>query len=168
MTGREFEQAFDQHKDAVYRFAWRMTNSSPSAEDIAQEVFLFLFRSPERFDASRAPLRSFLLGVTRNLVLKRWRDERRHEDLEGLEFVAFPVDIERLETAEIVAKAVGGLPPLQREVLILAEYEGMSLEEIARTVQSEVGAVKSRLHRARENLRQMLAPLKGLSTHGTT
>jgi DNA-directed RNA polymerase specialized sigma24 family protein len=49
---------------------------------------------------------------------------------------------------------------LQREVLILAEYEELSLEEIALTVESEVGTVKSRLRRARENLRRMLAPLK--------
>jgi len=55
---------------------------------------------------------------------------------------------------------VRGLPLLQREVLILAEYEELSLEEIARAVESEVGTVKSRLHRARENLRRMLAPLK--------
>ena len=61
---------------------------------------------------------------------------------------------------EIVAGAVRELPPLQREALILAEYEGLSLEEIAQAVEAEVGTVKSRLHRARENLRRMLAPLK--------
>jgi RNA polymerase sigma-70 factor (ECF subfamily) len=54
------------------------------------------------------------------------------------------------------------LPPLQREVLILAEYEDLSLEEIARAIESEIGTVKSRLHRARENLKQILAPLKSV------
>ena len=52
---------------------------------------------------------------------------------------------------------------MQREALVLFEYEDQSLEEIARTVGAEVGAVKSRLNRARENLRVMLAPLKGRS-----
>jgi RNA polymerase sigma-70 factor (ECF subfamily) len=70
------------------------------------------------------------------------------------------VDPEGRETEEIVAGAVRELPPLQREALILAEYEGLSLEEIAQAVEAEVGTVKSRLHRARENLRRMLAPLK--------
>jgi RNA polymerase sigma-70 factor (ECF subfamily) len=74
--------------------------------------------------------------------------------------VTHPVSIERSEISHIVAEAVRGLPLLQREVLILAEYEELSLEEIARAVESEVGTVKSRLHRARENLRRMLAPLK--------
>jgi RNA polymerase sigma-70 factor (ECF subfamily) len=56
------------------------------------------------------------------------------------------------------------LPPLQREVLILSEYEDLSLEEIARAVEAEVGTVKSRLHRARENLKQMLAPLRSVKS----
>lgn len=167
MTHRDLEIAFEQHKDAVYRFAWRMTNSSTLAEDVAQEVFLSLIRQPDRFNPARGPLRSFLLGVTRNLVLKRWRDEKQFEDLEESDFVAQPVDIERSEMSEIVAKAVRALPPLQREVLILAEYEELTLDQIAQAVNSDTGAVKSRLYRARENLRQMLAPLKGLSTHGT-
>jgi len=160
MTDNEFKAAFEEHKDAVYRFAWRMMNSPAAAEDIAQEVFLSLLRLPGRFDPSRGPLRSFLLGITRNFVLKRWRDENQWEELADEHFVTHPISIERSEIAQIVAEAVRGLPLLQREVLILAEYEELSLEEIARAVESEVGTVKSRLHRARENLRRMLAPLK--------
>jgi len=74
--------------------------------------------------------------------------------------VAEPLDPGRAETAELVAQAVGLLPPLQREALILAEYEEMTLEEVAKAVDAEVGTVKSRLHRARENLRRILAPLR--------
>ena len=59
----------------------------------------------------------------------------------------------------IVAEAVQALPPLQREVVILFEYEGLTLDEVARAVEAETGTVKSRLHRARQNLRRMLAPL---------
>jgi RNA polymerase sigma-70 factor (ECF subfamily) len=55
---------------------------------------------------------------------------------------------------------VRALPPLQREVVILVEYEGLTLAEVARAVDAEVGTVKSRLHRARENLRRALAPLQ--------
>jgi RNA polymerase sigma-70 factor, ECF subfamily len=168
MNDAEFRTAFEQHKDAVYRFAWRMTNSRAAAEDIAQEAFLTLLRLPDRFDPARGSLRSFLLAVARNLALKRFRDERRWDVLEDEEFVAEPAAIESGETAEIVGAAVSRLPPLQREALVLAEYEEMSLEEIARTVESEVGTVKSRLHRARENLRRMLAPLRAERMgHGT-
>jgi RNA polymerase sigma factor (sigma-70 family) len=65
----------------------------------------------------------------------------------------------RLERGEAVARAVAGLPPLQREALILFEYEQLSLEEIAEASGVETGAVKARLHRARETLRRRLAPL---------
>jgi RNA polymerase sigma-70 factor (ECF subfamily) len=160
VTDNEFKTAFEEHKDAVYRFAWRMMNSPAAAEDVAQDVFLSLLRLPGRFDPARGRLRSFLLGITRNLVLKRWRDENQWEELGDEQVIAAPVSVERSETAQIVAEAVRALPLLQREVLILAEYEELSLEEIARAVESEVGTVKSRLHRARENLRRMLAPLK--------
>ncbi len=129
-------------------------------DEVAQEVFLSLLGKPGSFDPARGALRPFLLGVARNFSLKRWRDENRWGELADDQFVAQPVDPAGRETAEIVASAVRELPPLQREALILAEYEGLSLEEIAQAVEAEVGTVKSRLHRARENLRRMLVPLE--------
>ena len=168
MSEREFRNAFSEHQDAIYRFAWRMTNSPAAAEDIAQDVFLFLLRQPHRFDATRGAMRSFLLGVARNLVLKRWREEHRWEAMEDEDFLAPPVDLTGAETSRLVGDAVQSLAPLQREAIILAEYEEFSLEEIASTVGADVGTVKSRLHRARENLRRLLAPLKETrSSHGT-
>jgi RNA polymerase sigma-70 factor (ECF subfamily) len=172
VKNEEFEVVFREHKDAVYRFAWRMTGTPAAAEDVAQELFLSLLRQPDRYDYSRGPVLPFLLGVARNLALKRWRGESRWSELEEEQFLAQPAAIESGEVSEIVGTAVHSLPPLQREVLILAEYEELSLEEIARVVQSEVGTVKSRLHRARENLKRMLASLKPRNairmTNGTT
>jgi len=172
MTDTEFEAVFREHKDAVYRFAWRMTNSPEAAEDIAQDVFVSLLRRPGSFDPVRGSLRSFLLGMARNLALKRWRSESRWDELDDEQFEAEPVNPACGEIAELVGLAVRSLSPLQREVLILSEYEEFSLEEIARIVESEIGTVKSRLYRARENLRRMLAPLKPgnsvrITSHGT-
>jgi RNA polymerase sigma factor (sigma-70 family) len=161
VTDTDFQAAFDQHKDVVYRFAWRMTSSAAAAEDITQDAFVGLLRNPDRFDPARGSLRAFLLGIARNLALKRWRAEHRFEPLDdGAAGVEMPVDIERGEVGEIVGRAVQALGPLQREVVILAEYEGLTLAEIARAVDTDVGTVKSRLHRARANLRRTLAPLR--------
>lgn len=160
MTTSEFDAVFEAHQDAVYRFVWRMTGVPDAAEDIAQEVFLSLWRHPERFDPSRGGMRAFLLGIARNLALKRWRREHRFEALDDDDLAGPPARLDGALTAELVGRAVRALPPLQREVLVLAEYEELSLEEIARAVDSEVGTVKSRLHRARRNLRRMLAPLR--------
>ena len=158
MTDAEFQAAFDQHKDAVYQFAWRMAGSA-AAEDVTQDVFMALLRHPHRFDPARGTLRTFLLGIARNLALKRWRSEHRFEPLDDDAILAAPVDLDRGEVGDIVGRAVRALRPLQREVVILAEYEGLTLAEIARAVDADVGTVKSRLHRARENLRRALAPL---------
>ena len=160
MTDAEFKTAFDEHKDAVYRFAWRMSGSPAAAEDITQNAFVGLLRDPGRFDPARGTLRGFLLGIARNLALKHWRAEHRFEPLDDEAMVAEPVDLDRGQVGDIVGRAVRALPPLQCEVVILVEYEGLTLAEVARAVGADVGTVKSRLHRARENLRRALAPLR--------
>jgi RNA polymerase sigma-70 factor (ECF subfamily) len=163
VTDAEFQAAFEQHKDAVYRFAWRMSGSPAAAEDITQDVFVGLLRHPGRFDPARGTLRAFLLGIARNLALKHWRAEHRFEPLEdgahARAIAAEPIDIGRGEVGDIVGRAVRALVPLQREVVILVEYEGLTLAEVAGAVAADIGTVKSRLHRARENLRRALAPL---------
>ncbi|MFN0170738.1 MAG: RNA polymerase sigma factor [Bryobacteraceae bacterium] len=160
MTEAEFKTIFREHKDAVYGFAWRMTGSPAVAEDATQDCFVALLRDQARFDGGRGSLRAFLIGVTRNQIRKRWRAEGRWDPIDEDSFVAEPFDAERMETVDLVAKAVQALPPLQRETLILTEYDEMSLQDVARAVEAEVGTVKARLHRARENLRRMLAPLR--------
>jgi RNA polymerase sigma-70 factor (ECF subfamily) len=166
MTDPEFRAAFHGHKDVLYRFAYRMTGSAATAEDVVQDCFLALWRNPGTYEPARGALRPFLLGMARNLMLKRWRGERPYDALEDDASVCAPIDLESGERANSVARAIQALPPLQREAVILAEYEELPLEEIARATGSELAAVKSRLHRARQNLRRTLAPL--LETKGTT
>ncbi len=69
------------------------------------------------------------------------------------------------EISVAVAQAVGQLPDLQREALILFEYEGFQLREIAHIVKADIAVVKSRLHRAREGLRRLLAPYKRVGAY---
>jgi len=159
MTDPEFRDAFHRNKDVVYRFAYRMTGSHALAEDVVQESFLALWRRPGAYDPERGTVRSLLLGIARKLILKNWRNEKAHEELEEQSAWCAPVDLPSSERAAFVARAISLLPPLQREALILAEYEELPLEEIGRATGTELAAVKSRLHRARENLRRLLAPL---------
>jgi RNA polymerase sigma-70 factor (ECF subfamily) len=158
VTRSDVEQAFAAHKDAVYGFAWRLVPAA--ADDIVQEVFLRLLRGRIRFDPARGSLRAFLLGVARNLALQRLRSDARWDGLDEQRFVAPPLPFDDFDTSDLVGRAVRALPPLQREVFVLAQYEELSLEEISGIVGSNVGAVKARLHRARDNLRRMLAPLR--------
>jgi RNA polymerase sigma factor (sigma-70 family) len=143
MTDPDFRNAFYAQKDVLYRFVYRMTGSANGAEDIVQECFLALWRKPDAYDANRGALRAFLLGIARNLVLKRWRDDHPHDPIEEDSFICGPVDLLSQERAEMVAQAVQMLPPLQRESIILAEYEDLTLEEIASATASTVAGAKS-------------------------
>lgn len=125
MTRTEVEAAFDAHKDAVYRFAWRMVPEA--ADDIVQDVFLRLLRGDVRFEAARGSMRGLLLGVARNLALQRLRSESRWNPIDEEQFLADPMPFDSLDIGEFVGRAVRALPPLQREVFVLAEYEELSL-----------------------------------------
>jgi RNA polymerase sigma-70 factor (ECF subfamily) len=124
-----------------------------------------LIKKPENFRPERASLRTYLFSAARNLWLKQLRDLGRESAMDEYAESQF-IDggkepLGRLLDDELSAKvqeAVSSLPPLQREALVLFEYEGLALNEIASMVGTDIGAVKSRLHRARERLRNGLRP----------
>lgn len=159
MTEDEIRRAFHEHKDAVYNFALRLTGSRSVAEDLAQDCFVELLRNPSAYVPQRGSMRVFLIGVTRNLVHRRWRQERPTEAIDDDALIAVP-DMISGSISNHVQAAVQSLPPLQREAVLLFEYQGFSLEEIAAVVGTDIGTVKSRLHRARSRLRRILAPLR--------
>ena len=163
------EDAFDQYSQPVYSFLYRLTGRECLAEDLAQEAFLTFVRAPDRFDPSRGTVKTYLFSIARNLARKHYRDHRTEEPLD--EDAAYPLAIDPragLEVQSAVAGAVASLPPLQQEALILFEYEGATLEEIAQIVGADAGTVKSRLHRARARLKRVLAPFRsGGKVHGT-
>lgn len=164
----EFEAVFEAHKDAVYQFAWRMTKSPAVAEDVTQDVFVALLDRKVRFDQSRGSLRALLLGITRHLVYKRWRHDCRWKSIDEETYVAPTGEDANVPLRDAIARAVASLPPLQREILILATYEEMPLQQISETLCIELSTVKGRLHRARQNLARILAPYKSSSVRNVS
>ena len=135
------------------------------AEDITHDCFLSLIRKTENFEPSLGSLRTYLYAAARNLAMKYFRSSDRDTAIDDLREQPAACrreePLRRVLDAELTAKvreAVADLPPLQREALVLFEYEGLPMSEIAMIVGSDVGAVKGRLHRARERLRNTLAP----------
>jgi|SRR5579872_414161 len=153
-----FLRLFDDHHLPLFRFAWRLTGSIADAEDILQECFLALLKPECGFDPARTSIRTYLFGAVRNQSLKRLR--RREYDVAPEPRDPHTPETHALkgEMADAVAGAIAELPETQREVLLLAHYERLSLSEIAEITQLEVSAVKSRLQRARATLRETLAP----------
>jgi RNA polymerase sigma-70 factor (ECF subfamily) len=156
MDRDEYLQLFDEHHLPLYRFAYRMTGSVADAEDIVQECFLELLRPGCSYDAKRTPIRTYLFGVVRNQSLRRV-GQRALPMAESATALTPECDVLRTELEEVVARAVTRLPEGQKEALILAHYEQMSLAEIAHVMEIEVTAVKSRLQRARAHLKETLA-----------
>jgi RNA polymerase sigma-70 factor (ECF subfamily) len=169
-AGRGDEAAFlllyERHRTPVFRFACRMLGSASLAEDVTQECFLQVLKRPDAFLEEKASLRTYLCAIARHLAFKQLRRQGQETDLEepsdaipGIEprKDALRTVIEE-EAAEAVRGAVQALPPLQREAVLLFEYEALSLAEIAAVCDTDVGTVKSRLHRAREGLRRTLLP----------
>lgn len=150
-------QLFDEHHAPLFRFAYRLTGSVADAEDIVQTCFLELMRPGCAYDPERAPLRTWLFGVVRNQSLKRRRQNAAPSLPDAGGAPSPEREILRFEVEFVVRRAVTMLPELQREVLILAHYEELPLAEIAAILDIEVGAVKSRLQRARASLRETLA-----------
>jgi len=156
---------YERHRLAIFRFAYRLLGSVEMAEDITHDCFLSLIRKPGNFTPGRASLRTYLYAAVRNLAMKYFRSLGRETTIddfsEQLAGARREGPLRKLLDEELIGKAkeaVADLPPLQREELVLFEYEGLALTEIANIVGTDVGAVKSRLHRARERLRGSLAP----------
>jgi RNA polymerase sigma-70 factor (ECF subfamily) len=160
-----FINLYERHRAAIFRFSYRLSGSVEAAEDITHDCFLGLIKKPENFRPERGSLSTYLFSAARNLWLKQLRDLGRESALDEYvenQFIAGGKEpLGRLLDDELSAKvqeAVSSLPPLQREALVLFEYEGLALNEIASMVGTDIGAVKSRLHRARERLRNRLRP----------
>lgn len=162
-------QLYRRRQATIYRFALQMSGSKSIAEDVTQEVFLFLIREGHVFDPARGTVSAFLLGVARNHVLRRLRGEQLLSPLgddaeeDGIVLQAAaelcPLDdLTRAETIEAVRKAVLSLPPKYREVVVLCELRDVSYVETAEILGCAIGTVRSRLHRARALLLAKLRP----------
>lgn len=161
MTDDEFRALYERYRDPLYRFAWRLTGLPQVSEDIVHECFVGLYRGA--FDSSRASMQTYLYAAARNLTRKHYRETGREFDPPPAESRNPLQEMMSGEIADQVRRAVDALPLTQKEVLVLFEYEDVPLEEIARIVGLDVGAVKSRLYRARESLRKSLISAKGVS-----
>ena len=160
---------YERHRTPVFRFTCRMLGSVGLAEDVTQECFLSILKRPDGYQPERASLRTYLCAIARHQAFKHLKKMGQETTMDDPPQAASGGDGEtdplgrviEEEAAEAVREAVGALPPLQREVVVLFEYEDMSLAETAAACGIDVGTVKSRLHRARARLRRSLGPLLG-------
>jgi RNA polymerase sigma factor (sigma-70 family) len=154
------QEAFDSYHRAVFSFCRRLTHRADLAEDITQECFLTYVRAPERFDRAKGTLGAYLFAIARNLALKHYRDHSVECQLDNDHWTVAADPRPGMEASAAVERAVAALPMLEKEALILFQYEGLTLVQIGQVVGADVGTVKGRLHRARGRLRTALAPYR--------
>ena len=163
-----FEQLIERHQALVAGTVARMLGSNSDVEDIAQQVFIRVWKSAGRYVA-RAKFTTWLLKITRNLVFNEMRRAKRHPhlpvqiepDAEEMplkdEATATPdATLLQAELQAEIEKAIMLLPDTQRMALVLRRYEELSYEDIADVLDLSVPAVKSLLFRARTELRERL------------
>ncbi|HEX4637877.1 MAG TPA: sigma-70 family RNA polymerase sigma factor [Chthoniobacterales bacterium] len=163
-----FEKLVERHQTLVAGTVARMLGSNSDVEDIAQQVFIRVWKSAGRYVA-KAKFTTWLLKITRNLVFNEMRRAKRHPHVP----VQIEPDAEEIplkdeqtsapdaaflegELQSAIEKAIGELPDTQRMALVLRRYEELSYEEIAEVLDLSVPAVKSLLFRARTELRERL------------
>ena len=156
-----FEQLVRGYQHRVFGVAVRMLGNAAEAEEIAQEVFLRVHRSVGEF-RGEAKLSTWLYAITSRLCLNRLQSgERRHRQTGEEALADVPADdtgggLERTEIETALRQAIAALPEDRRIVVVLRDVEGLSYEEIGRALDLEPGTVRSRLHRARMDLKAKL------------
>jgi RNA polymerase sigma factor (sigma-70 family) len=163
-----FEQLIERHQALVAGTIARMLGNNSDVEDVAQQVFLRVWKSASRY-VPRAKFTTWLLKITRNLVFNELRRRKRHAltslqtapgepEMQFKDEHAHTPDAVLLEgeLQRAVESAITQLPETQRMALVLRRYEELSYEEIADVLDQSVPAVKSLLFRARTELRERL------------
>jgi RNA polymerase sigma-70 factor, ECF subfamily len=163
-----FAALYARYQHIVFRFARAMTGSADAAEDVTQEVFVAFIRDLPRYDASRAALATYLYGVARNLSRHRLRRERRFRSLD--EAGASPAGggrhddhADSLVSAQAIAslrRALHALPSRYREVIVLCDLHELPCTVAAQIVGATATAVRSRLFRGRQMLKQRIQRLE--------
>jgi RNA polymerase sigma-70 factor (ECF subfamily) len=161
-----FEELANEHKDAVYRQMLRVCGNHEDAEDVLMEALLKAYRSLAQLREAAA-FRAWLGQIARRLCWQlRERDAMAPllqlsvmED-EGTELVsrgeAVDVELARQEMKALLWRAIGELPDDAREVYLLRDVEDLSGEEVSKRLGITIPAMKSRLHRARQTVRERL------------
>lgn len=171
-----FEALVDKHQARLVTLLQHMVGNRSQAEDLAQEVFLRVYRARERYTPT-AKFSTWLYTITQNVASNSLRKSSRRKELNLTNSPSGSMPVRPLdsmakdrsnlmparlaaqkEMGEIIESAIKSLSPRQRMAMLLSKYEGMSYQEIADTMELTTQAVKSLLSRARANLRDALEP----------
>ena len=169
-----FAGLVDKYKQPVLNFIYRSLRDETEAEDLAQNVFLQVYKSRKRYERT-AKFSTWLFTIARNLCLNELRRRSRHpaesleeahaenegqprQQFEDKTAIAPPEKLLHGELVQKIKEALAGLPENQRTAILLCRQEELSYEEIAGVLDCSLSATKSLIHRGRETLKEKLKP----------
>ena len=169
-----FAELVEKYKQPLFNFIHRTLRDETESEDLAQNVFLQVYKSRQRYEQT-AKFSTWLFTIARNLCLNEIRRRSRHpadsleenhgdhEDQPQKQYedktVSLPVDnVLHGELARKIEEALGDLPENQRTAILLCRQDELSYEEIAKILDCSLSATKSLIHRGRETLKEKLKP----------
>ncbi len=172
--GGAFTELVEKYKQPVLNLAFRTLRDLTEAEDLAQNVFVQVWKAAPRYEPT-AKFSTWLFTIARNLCLNEIRRRSRHPaesldqtrddaddqplyQVEDKRVASATEELLRGELVEKVDAALAGLPENQRTALLLCRQEDLSYEEIAAVLGCSLSATKSLIHRARETLKLQLKP----------
>ncbi|MGQ9819773.1 MAG: RNA polymerase sigma factor [Candidatus Kapaibacteriales bacterium] len=155
---KAFLELYNRYASRVYAYCNRILDNKEDARDMFQETFIRFYQSA-KVDRAMTNVPGFLLRIARNLCLNLKRTRRQNFTLEDyMNFEEYSKLKEKDELLELIKVALTGLNDDLREAFILREYEGMSYSEISEFLGISVALVKVRIFRAKQKIREILAP----------
>ena len=170
-----WEEIVQRYHRRIYNICYRFTGSGTDADDLAQEVFIKMYRTLNSYDVERGAFMTWVTTVTRNLLVDHFRKTRQdrvtdsldtpqseHEDVLPLgeripdKGPAPDSKVQTLEARELVQQGLQKLSPELREAVILRDLQDMDYKEIASVLRVPEGTVKSRINRGRAELARLL------------
>ena len=161
MTPRKFNQLVDETADRLYRFALSLLANTADAQDVVQDAFERFWARRDTVQASKAS--SYLFTTVHNGCMDHFRKLRRVSD-SPLPEIEAAVDVRQRapDLNTILHQALDTLPPVQRSVLLLRDYEGYSYAEIASICDLSLGQVKVYIHRGRRAMQAQLGAIENV------
>src|SRR5438309_6533013 len=166
-----WEQIVKQHWRKVFNVAYKFVGKHDEAEDLAQDVFLKIFRSLDTFDR-RANFQTWLISVSRNLCIDHYRSVRKERetidrDVDANELPQASSDagpiaaLEQRDRVALLREALAALPETLRTAVLMRDIQELSYQEIADRLRLPEGTVKSRINRGRTELARQIRKLRG-------
>src|SRR6478752_3330195 len=156
----ELTQLFDRYNMPVYNFFLKLTMDAGASEDLTQTLFYRILRYRQSFNAHQGSFKSWMYQMARNLHADHCRQKLRLAEMisnvqELPEDVADKHEGFKEQDFEKLKKALSGLGPVDRELIVLSRYEGLKYAEIAKMKNMSLSSIKVQIHRALKELRQL-------------